>query len=726
MASLTFFGVVICSKEISCRSPQASCQREVEQLCCFQRSLEENRTVLGELLMIITKLCLHLNTSDRESVLTEQKSLQEKWKSLERSLEHNLQHTNTYFQQSSNLLSDLSGLQDYLEMTKNTLETMSSSGGQWNWKDAQQLMEANAKIRGAQQQYLHFQQLSEDLLVSSRWEDESKDIHHRLQEIKDKLHLTEELLSSQTKNHSNPIMEKMLTVVSDGLAWAKKTECDIECKRRKVPLLPEEVYWQFRDLKKLQSDVVAKQDQLETLVEEVVELLPSLDQAEEVPIIQTSLESLEELSRSTSEKLSQAIKDMEFALQTREKLSEQIADLDCWVVAHLQSEVSRTTDAEFRSFSKMNLRLHQIQGTLAEAERQAAICEALLMTSRDISSELSVTETCQLYNKINNLQEDIAGIINRAKSSKEEMEELIQTTDSRKKHLAAVEKSLRQMSVDFRRYVFPITKESLQALEPWKYMMLEHKSQIDLLIPWIPQEKTSKLNSVISELQSKIISLEMKAREHEGYLNTRRCVEELREKIHDKVKDNSRNLQQTSEILLIQLPLMNTVCREAGCRLQSISPDLNPSQLIVEQQRLKQSEERLKTWESTLENSIGLIACEVIPEMDFQLEKEATQNFLTVIVRELQEVPSLEPNQKLIDQEYLRVLRLKKVVESKMRILEVLQQQEDRHDEESQELMDVKNRVLKECDRRMVSLNTPSMNLTKERKKKSKIQQLMK
>uniref|UniRef100_A0A3B3BFH2 Si:dkeyp-77c8.3 n=1 Tax=Oryzias melastigma TaxID=30732 RepID=A0A3B3BFH2_ORYME len=69
------------------KSPQASCQREVEQLCCFQRSLEENRTVLGELLMIITKLCLHLNTSDRESVLTEQKSLQEKWKSLERSLE---------------------------------------------------------------------------------------------------------------------------------------------------------------------------------------------------------------------------------------------------------------------------------------------------------------------------------------------------------------------------------------------------------------------------------------------------------------------------------------------------------------------------------------------------------------------------------------------------------------------------------------------------------------
>ncbi|RVE56939.1 hypothetical protein OJAV_G00211250 [Oryzias javanicus] len=655
-------------------SPQASCQKE---------------------------LCLHLNASDREAVLTEQKSLQEKWKRLERTMEHALQHTNTYFQQSSNLLSDLSGLQEYLEMTKNTLETMSSSEGQWNWKDAQQLMEANAKIRGARQQYLHFRQLFEDLLVSSRWEEESKDFHHRLQEIKDKLHLTEELVSSQTKNHSNPIMEKMLTVMSDGLAWAKKTECDIECKRRKAPLLPEEVYWQFRDLKKLQSDVIAKQDQLETLVEEVVELLPSLDQAEEVPIIQTSLESLEELSRSTSEKLSQAIKDMEFALQTREKLSEQIADLDSWVVAHLQSEVSRTTDAEFRSFSKMNLRLHQIQGTLAEAERQAAVCEALLMTSRDISSELSVTETCQLYSKINNLQEDIAGIISRAKSSKEEMEELIQTTDSRKKHLAVVEKSLRQMSVDLSRYVFPITRESLQALEPWKYLMLEHKSQIDLLVPWIPQEKTSKLNSVIAELQSKIISLEIKARKHESYLNTRRCVEEIREKIHDKVKDNSRDLQETCEILLIQLPLMNRWCREAGCRLHSISPDLNPSQLIVEQQRLKQSEERLKTWESALENRIGLIACEALPEMDYQLEKRATQNFLAVIVPELQEVPSLEPNQKQIDQEYLRVMRLKKVVESKMRILEVVQQQEDKQDKESQELMDVKNGVLRECDRRM-------------------------
>uniref|UniRef100_A0A3P9M5V6 Si:dkeyp-77c8.3 n=1 Tax=Oryzias latipes TaxID=8090 RepID=A0A3P9M5V6_ORYLA len=72
------------------KSPQASSRKEVEHLCFLQRSMEENRAVLGELLMTSTKLCLHLNTSDREAVLTEQKSLQEKWTSLERTMEHAL------------------------------------------------------------------------------------------------------------------------------------------------------------------------------------------------------------------------------------------------------------------------------------------------------------------------------------------------------------------------------------------------------------------------------------------------------------------------------------------------------------------------------------------------------------------------------------------------------------------------------------------------------------
>lgn len=666
--------------------------------------------VLGEMLATHMKLCPHLSRSERATAQTKQRNLREKWRDLERAVERTLYHTNAHSHETSSLLSAISSLQEYLEKIGKDLEAKSPTVTQWNCKKVQELMVANAEVKAAQQKHLHLQQLLEELLLSSRWEKETKNIVKGLQRVKDQICHTEELVSSHTLSSSNPIMEKMILVMRDALAWAKQTESDIEGRRKRVALLPEEVHRQLRDLKKLQSEVMAKQGQLESLVEEVTELLPQLDQAEEVPMVRSSLESLEELSKSTTEKLSKAVREIESGLQTREKLSEQIADLDSCVVAHLHREASRSADDELRSPAELDRRLRQIQESLAEAERQAAVCEALLMKSKDIAPELSITENCQLFNKLTNLQDDIQAISSHEKSNKKELDELTQTVDSCKSNLVTIEKSLRQMLVDLSKHRYPITRESLQALEPFKLMILEHKSQVDLLQPWIPQEKAQDLHSIISELHSKMATLEIKSRDHERYLYMRQSVEDLRENIQEQArqtKEDSRELEEKYKLcqtLLFQFPLIKYLSEEAHSKLQMISADLYPSQLTAEQQRLKQNNETLSTLEMTLYNNLSILDRNLLKDLDLNSEKDAAQAFLWKTLQELQRLPKLEPNETVIKKEYQRIMSLKKTVQSRMRALEVLEQKKGtREGSGSQNLMDWKNAVLRECDSQMAS-----------------------
>ncbi|KAK5606833.1 hypothetical protein CRENBAI_014970 [Crenichthys baileyi] len=699
---------LIAERDAMKMSPQESCYKEAERLRCFQRSMEENRVILGELLMTHAKICPHLSRSDQETAQIEQNNLLEMWGALERTVESTLHHTNVHSHHINTLLTDLSSLEERMDPIWKDLEAKTSFTTQWSCKEAQHLMEANAEIKAVKQQYLHLQQLFEDLLHSLQWTRESENISNRLQEMKNKLCLTEELLLSQTKDSSNPIMGKIIAVMRDGLAWAKQTESDIEGRRKWLPLLPEEVHRQLRDLKKLQSEVMAKQSQLESFVEEVTELVPQLDQAQEVPIVNTSLERLEELSKSTTDKLSKAINEVESGLQTREKLSEQISDLDSWIVVYLQSEVSRSTNSESMSHSDLDRRVRQVQEHLAEAERQAAICEALSMKSKDIAVELGAADNCQLFDKMRKLQEDIRTIIRHEKAQKEELDQLIKAVESRRNTLDSIEKNLRQMLVDMSRLRFPITKESLQVFKPLKRLLLEHKSQVDLLIPWTPQEKLKAIFDSISELQYKIASFEIKSRDHENYLNIKQCLETLKENIQQQVhltKEDSMDLGEKYKMchtLFLQLSLIKGLGKQACSHLELISADLYPSQLTAEQQWLKQTEDSLDTWEITLCNNLSLIEQNVLKEQELESVRNSTQEFLSRALRELQNPPLLEPNQVTIDMEYQRLVSLKKAAELQMRALQVLEEKKgSKPRRQFNELMGLKGAVLSECDSKM-------------------------
>lgn len=687
---------------ISFRSPEESSSKQRERLSSLQEQAQEQTAALEQMFAALDRLAPHLSHSERTAAQNDIWDLQDRGRGLQRDADRSLNQTKLCSVETSNLLSLISDLHTNVETVCQDVE-VKDADSQWSCRKANGLMVASAELQAAQQQYLQLQQLSDLLMLNSR------EVQEGLQKVGDHLHHTEGLLSSRMQRSSNPIMEKLSVVMKDGLAWAKQTECIIRGRQKKVALLPEEVHQQLRDLKKLQSEVAAKQGQLETLVEEVAELLPQLHQDEEVPVVSSALEMLQELSKSTAEELTEAVRQVECGLQTREKLSEQIADLDSWVMAHLLREASRRAD-DHLSPAELDQRSAQIQESLDEAQKQLATCQSLLMKITDISPELSLTENCKLFNKLTHLQEDVQAIANYEKANQKELNERTQTLASSNEGLVAVDKTLRQMLVDVGRLRYPVTKESIQALEPFKRAVLEHKSHIDLLQPWVPQKNVKELYSVVSELLSKMAALEMNSRDHESYLSGRQCVEDLRENIQEQLhqtKDGSVDLEDRYKLcqaLILQIPLIRSLSEDTGSKLQKISASLYPSQLTAEQQRLKLHEESLETLEITLHNNLSIIERDALKDLDLDSEKKATLAFLQRSQKELERTPVLEPDEATAQKELQRVTTLRLMVESRMRALEFLQKKKGpRLEGQFQNLMDLKNQVLSECDSQMAS-----------------------
>lgn len=684
------------------RSPEESSSKKRERLSSLQEQAEEQTAALEQMFAAFEGLAPHLSHSERITAQNEIGDLQQRWRGLQRDIDRSLNQTKLCSVETSNILCLISDLQTNLETICKDVE-VKYHDTQWSCRKANDLMVASADVKAAQQQYLQLQQLSDLLILNS------KEVQEGLQKVGDLLHHTEGLVTSCMQRSSNPIMEKITMVMKDGLTWAKQTECIIKGRQKKVALLPEEVHQQLRDLKKLQSEVVAKQGQLETLVEEVTELLSLLDQAEEVPVVTSALEMLQELSKSTAEELSNAVRQVESGLQTREKLSEQMADLDSWVMAHLLREASRSADDNL-SPAELDQRSAQIQESLNEAQKQLAACESLLMKISDISPELSITENCKLFNKLTHLQENIQAIANYEKANKEDLNERTQIVTSSNEGLVTVEKSLRQILVDVGRLRYPITKDSIQALEPLKHMVLEHKSQIDLLQPWIPQKNVEELYSAVSDLLSKMAALEMNSIDHESYLSGRQCVEDLRENIQEQLHQtkedgmDQEDRYKLCQALILQIPLIKSLSEETRSKLQRISASLFPSQLTAEQQRLKLHEENLETLEITLYNNLSIIERDALKDLDLDSEKKATLAFLQRSQKELERSLMLELDDAAAQKEHQRIMTLKMMVESRMRALEFLQRKKGpRLEGEFQNLMDLKNQVISECDSQMAS-----------------------
>lgn len=671
------------------------------------RSMEQERTVLGDLIQTHAKLSPHLSLPEKQAAEIQQNSLQNQWRALEKDAEIALYMVTAYAKESGSLLQEVSALKDHLEDTQKTLNALKSSPVLWDGKRAQDNMNINADLTSSHQQYLCLQQTSDMLAQEFQFKEETSSIEQDLQHIKHQLDQMSEQLASATPISSNPMLSKIVKVMTDALAWAKQTECDVKGRQKKVSLLPEEVHRQIKDLKKLQSEMSSKKTQLKALVEEVSELINGLDEAD-VSMVNSSLKTLEDLSKSTEQKLAEAVREMESGLQTREKMSEQIADVDSWVVGHLRREALRREDYQSLSSADLDRRMRQIQDSLGEAEKQSAVTEALLMKSKDIASELSVLESTELNKKLTNLQEDIKGIVIYEKACCQKVMDAKQNQESSQRKVSSLEFSLRQMLVDVKRHRYPVTKDTLSVIEPFKQMIVERKSQVEQVSP-CAEDKRRDLLCVISELHYKMIDLDLKAQAHEKYLNRIECVEHLKEEMEAQIprtKDESINKEEryrACQTLLIHIPLIRLLCEETRDELHEIIADLYPSQLSAEQKRLKQILEGIRTSELAVNNNLQILEWDLLKLIHYPSEKTVLQQFLKDTNEELEKPYSVEPKDRVIEKQLRKFIVLRKNVESRMRVLEFLEKKIGSQLPQDSTLTYMKDIILEKCDQRMVS-----------------------
>ncbi|XP_055018129.1 dystonin-like [Boleophthalmus pectinirostris] len=699
--------------DIVTESPGESCSEEAERLSSLQRTLEKRRTIFIQLMIIYRKLYIIFPKCERAAVQNTLKTLQSQWRLIEKTVEKSLYNKNAIIYETDSIKTEMTNLQGQLADIADELNNIKNE--EWNCNEAQNLIILNAELSAANEKFCYLKAQTDKILPNSQWEKDTKEIQDGIQGIENKLGQIEKTIISKTKISSNPIMEKIVAVIRDAFAWAKKTETDIESRQKRVSLLPEQVHHQLRDLKKLQSEVMTNQGQLEELVEEVNELLPQLDEEEEIPMISASLKSLEELSKLTAEKLVSAIRKTESGLQTREKLSQQIADLDAWIISYLNKESVSSPELE-KSLPDLERQARKTQETQDEAEKQARICEALLVKSKEIAPELTITENCQLFDRLINLQDDIDDIVEKENVNKQEVEECIKMVESSKQKLVPIVKSIRHMLADVTRPKFPITSKSIQALQPLKNTLSEHKSQVERLEQWSSPETSKEIQGFICDLENKLSTLEPKATDHELYLNLRKFLEELKESMKDQVrkaKDETEDIEKYKrcQSLFVQFPAINVLCQELKSKLLDISTDLYPSQLSAEQQRVKQTEETLNTMETSLENSLIITEGNLLKNMDLGIEIKATVAFLKNINKDLNKKTEGKLTKADTDREYMRILTLRRTVEIRLRAWDVLKLKSKKKEPGAEDVTKLKKEVLQECDKQLESMTETRQSL---------------
>lgn len=679
--------------------------------------MEQERTVLGELIQIHSQLSPHLSQPEGAAAQSQQSILQCEWKALQRSAERTLHNVSAYTRESFDLLEDIDTLKDHMENFHKILGSPRISSAGWDGKRAQETIKLCAELTAAKQRYSDLQQSFEAFSQGCHFVSEVYNIQRGLWSIKDHLDLIGEELAFSIPTSNSPAMVRIINVITEALAWAKKTEYDINNRQRKVSLLPEEVHRQIKDLKKLHSEVTSKQIQLTTLTEEVTELIPDLDEPD-VPVVTSFLELLAGLSKSTAEKLATAMEEIQLSLQTREKISEQIADVDSWILRHLHKESLIREDFQSLSAADLDRRLRQSQDTLGEAEKHSGIAEALLMKSKDITSELSISENAWLYEKLTKLEEDIKGVISYEKSSILEITDILQTQESSEQKMASLEQKLREIMMDMNGHTFPITKDTLSAIEPIKRVLVEHKFQLEQ-INTSAEGKRRELLCVISELHHKMKAFHIKSQIHERFLSLKQRAEDLRENVEvyvPKTKDESIGKEERYKIcqsLLIQIPLIKLMYKEASDELTNISKDLYPSQLTTEQERLKQNLDSLNAWETAIRNNLHIVEWDILKEINYLSEQRVVRRFLKEVNQVLEKTYEVESNEGAVEDELRKFLKVKKNIEARMQVLEVLEirnghQQGSRH---AKDIADLAKMVLDNCERRLVSKNCTESKL---------------
>ncbi|XP_052326819.1 nesprin-2 isoform X7 [Oncorhynchus keta] len=685
---------------------------QAEKLHTLLCNIEQQKGMMGELLEVCFQVSAHLSEVEGSGALLAQLGdLQEEWRLLEGTGNRGLRYASIGSSQSSILLQKAEQLHCKLETLQKSITLLQSSQLQHDTHKALELTFITADLKAFNQQYLHLLGLSEDFTQFSLGQKEKEDVECTLQSLSSLLTSTQRLLSAQSYSIAKPSLAKIIKQMQDLIIWAKQAENHISAGEN-VALFPEEARLQIASMRKLQSEILARRSRVHYKVEDLKELMS--DEGE-IDKVLSSMKTLKDLYETVSDNSARILKEMEAVLEEREKMLVQISKVNTWLaVAHHEREV--TTDVENVSkdtIPDLESKLQFHMGAIKEAERQLAVTDALLEICMEVSSGLSPAESHFLVNRLTGLRTEVDRMVAHEKAAQWELEELLHTRTSSAEELAAVQVSVQQIWADLERQRFPVTKDSLSAIEPLTHMLLEHQCQIQEL-QYCQEDQKSALLRTIGELQEKVKTLHHHALEHEKYLTYRQRMEDSREVAKERAqcsKDKRVSVGERFSLcqaLLVELPLVKTQCQDASDQLEAIAQDLHLSDrmlLLSERQRIRRTVENLASWELAITDDVKNLEGKLLEGLKFCTELPAMMDLLQQVRQELTEFDPVKPDVRAVNIALRRCWVIWRNVESVMRVLEALRQREQVEMSQCGELHTLRNDIVQKCHAYMENLS---------------------
>ncbi|XP_016380976.1 nesprin-2-like [Sinocyclocheilus rhinocerous] len=644
---------------------------QVEKLNAFLKNMQKKRGILEELLQTCSQISAHLNEAEGPVACIEPfRTLQERWQTIERVASSSLWCANICTAEVSALLQEARDLHHELELLEKSVSLPHPSRGQMDCRSELQETVRSANLTALAELYLYLLEVSQALSSSPLGKKELRDVEDAMQGLNSQLALTRETLSSQTSNGNG--CSPITRIIRDYVTWAKHSESKVS-RRRRLALFPEEASHQISHMKKLQSETSLKKFQLASVLKELREEVTGLDKEDSMS---PTLASLEDLYVKITEKTECAVAEINRMFHIRERLWKQITDSSSWLTSVLEKESGKTVASEPKTtIPELRVQLQVCTEALKEAERQANNLETLLDEVKSVNHGLSVLESFQLINRLTALQEEVSRVVNRKWALRWVLEELLHAQESSAEEQNVILKSLRQMNADVMRQKYPVTRDSLLALEPVQHILMELLCKVPE-IPHCPDSRRKEMLNAVLDLQRRMHLLELQAKEHEECLILRQHMENSREVVKkslSQIVDSSVGADIRlgfCQAVLVELPLVRMTCQEAADHLEAVSKDLYPSQLTAERQKISLVIEQLASWELTVKNEAKTLECFLAERLGSPTDLSPCTELFNSVRQQLKESICLEPDNKTIDAELRKHWMRIQTVESVLRMLE--------------------------------------------------------
>ncbi|XP_037837524.1 nesprin-2 isoform X2 [Kryptolebias marmoratus] len=693
-----FLQVLASEKEKSSLTFLGGSGLQAEKLHALLQTLEKKKPAMDGLLSSSSKLSVHLSDAESSGALLAQlRVLQEDWRLLKGSIKRALQQASSAAAQSSLVLKEAKQLRDklldFLDFETDSLSSL-------------ELVCLTTDLKLYNQLYLSLQSQADALVSFSLGQKEKEEIEQNLQELGSLFNAAKKKLDAWAQSCGSSSLNKINKQLRDLIVWAKQAENHISTGQ-KLALFPEEARIQIAEMRKFQTDILSRRRKMRIQVEEMKGEAANVEN-EDGEVLKT----VEDLYETIADSLDQVLDTMKQSLSEREELLSEFARLDAWLAeTHANRDpCTHTENVSEACIAELESELKTHRAATVEIRNQLKLLDALSESCSKICVELSPGESRFLITRLSGLWTELDGLLAHENATIRELEELIHERTSSDEELSTVQDSLKQISADLEQQKFPLTLETLSMIANLKHKLMEHQCQVQGL-QHCREDKQNSLLLLIGELQDRCKALSINVFEQDKYLYLRGQMEEsmdiAKRQIQD-VKNQAVNPDERFKLchkLLAELPLIKTQSKEAADQLEAVAPELHPSELHSEREKILRSVETLASWERSVTDDTKRLEAKFLLRLQFNSELPALTQLLEKTREGLEGLKPVGPDERAVDAALQKRGVIRRNVESGMRVLEGLAEREKVDVENYEDLYSLRDAAMKECDSLMVSLS---------------------